>query len=424
MNIRRAMNVRGGGSRNKEIPRGEAYSNFVDSLRSAASRRTYTYCLRYYMAFRNSGDLDSIIAADLENPKLAEAKLKDFILTIRQQHKISQAYLNLTMASLRHLYNMNDVLLNWKKLSKFRFIMEESNADCQKKDRAYTHEDIQKMLSVASTKMKAMVLLLASSGMRVGAVPPLKCRHLMNVQSSEQIKQIRVYEGSKEEYITFCTPEAAKAIDDYLQFRQRSGETLTEDSPLFRHDFDVSDPFEAKNKVRRLKNTTAIASAFSRLLEKAGVTIRQTMLEGQRPGTIKKEVMRVHGLRKFANTQMIQSDMKGAAKEMLLGHSTGLDDKYYRPGDLLQEYLKAIDALTINEENRLKKKVEVLKAKRDEIEMLKGQVQQKEDRLSVIEKQMQSLVSTLSKLTEQGQVNAVAQTLYSSGILKEGITTK
>jgi integrase/recombinase XerD len=45
---------------------------------------------------------------------------------------------------------------------------------------------------------------------------------------------------------------------------------------------------------------------------------------------------------------------------------------------------------------------------------------QKEDRVSVLEKQMQSLISTLSKLTEQGQVNTVAQTLYSSGILKEG----
>jgi hypothetical protein len=45
---------------------------------------------------------------------------------------------------------------------------------------------------------------------------------------------------------------------------------------------------------------------------------------------------------------------------------------------------------------------------------------QKEYRVSVLEKQMQSLVSTLSKITEQGQVNAVAQTLYSSGILKEG----
>ncbi|MGB7953493.1 MAG: hypothetical protein WCF23_05890 [Candidatus Nitrosopolaris sp.] len=51
--------------------------------------------------------------------------------------------------------------------------------------------------------------------------------------------------------------------------------------------------------------------------------------------------------------------------------------------------------------------------------MLKGRVQQKDDRVSVLEKQMQSLFSTLSKLTEQGQVNAVAQTLYSSGILKE-----
>jgi hypothetical protein len=53
--------------------------------------------------------------------------------------------------------------------------------------------------------------------------------------------------------------------------------------------------------------------------------------------------------------------------------------------------------------------------------------QQKDDKLTTMEKQfnemqsqMQSFVSTLSKLTEQGQVNTVAQTLYSSGILKEG----
>jgi hypothetical protein len=52
---------------------------------------------------------------------------------------------------------------------------------------------------------------------------------------------------------------------------------------------------------------------------------------------------------------------------------------------------------------------------------------QKDDKLTTMEKQfnemqsqMQSLVSTLSKLTEQGQVNTVAQTLYSSGILKGG----
>jgi hypothetical protein len=109
-----------------------------------------------------------------------------------------------------------------------------------------------------------------------------------------------------------------------------------------------------------------------------------------------------------------------------MGHSVQLDEVYYDKGSekskakLLEEYSRAIDYLTINEENRLRKKVEVLKAKRDEIEMLKGQVQQKDDRLSVKEKQMQSLVSTLSILTQQGQVNTLAKSLYSSGILKEG----
>ena len=90
---------------------------------------------------------------------------------------------------------------------------------------------------------------------------------------------------------------------------------------------------------------------------------------------------------------------------MLLGHSTGLDDKYYRPtsGELLQEYSKAIDALTINEENRLRKKVEVLKAKRDEIEMLKGQ--------------MQELVSALGTINQSGK-NEIAKQLVERGVYR------
>jgi hypothetical protein len=51
----------------------------------------------------------------------------------------------------------------------------------------------------------------------------------------------------------------------------------------------------------------------------------------------------------------------------------GLDDNYYRPSqeEVLQEYLKAEDLLTINEEHRLKRKVVELKLnlnKFDELE--------------------------------------------------------
>lgn len=43
---------------------------------------------------------------------------------------------------------------------------------------------------------------------------------------------------------------------------------------------------------------------------------------------------------------------------MLLGHKIGLASCYYRPTeeDFIQEYLKAVNLLTINEENKLKQK--------------------------------------------------------------------
>ena len=55
-----------------------------------------------------------------------------------------------------------------------------------------------------------------------------------------------------------------------------------------------------------------------------------------------------------------------------MGHSIGLGDAYYRPdnNEILEEYLKAIDLLTINEENRLKRKVTEPTEKKDEIQVM------------------------------------------------------
>jgi hypothetical protein len=49
-----------------------------------------------------------------------------------------------------------------------------------------------------------------------------------------------------------------------------------------------------------------------------------------------------------------------------MGHSVGISDSYYRAteSDLLDDYLKAIDSLIINEENRLRKKVKVLEVEK------------------------------------------------------------
>src|SRR5206468_11051474 len=86
-----------------------------------------------------------------------------------------------------------------------------------------------------------------------------------------------------------------------------------------------------------------------------------------------KEVARAHGFRKFFTTQLINSKVNSEIREMLLGHKIGLASCYYRPTqeDMLNEYEKGIDNLTINEENRLKlkleKSIQIEKSKIDEL---------------------------------------------------------
>jgi hypothetical protein len=70
-----------------------------------------------------------------------------------------------------------------------------------------------------------------------------------------------------------------------------------------------------------------------------------------------------HSLRKFFNTALMNSDVAYTFKELLMGHSVKLDNVYYDKENeksqqkILLEYMKAIDALTINDEYRLKKKI-------------------------------------------------------------------
>jgi hypothetical protein len=49
--------------------------------------------------------------------------------------------------------------------------------------------------------------------------------------------------------------------------------------------------------------------------------------------------------------------------EILMGHSVGISDSYYKPTEsqLLEDYARAVDALTVNGEHLLRRQVEKLK---------------------------------------------------------------
>ena len=79
-----------------------------------------------------------------------------------------------------------------------------------------------------------------------------------------------VYEGFKEEYFTFTTPECSTIIDSYLDYRKRSGELLNGNSYLIREAFDNNDIKQVKEQSRQV-STSTLSKIVQNHLVKAGI---------------------------------------------------------------------------------------------------------------------------------------------------------
>jgi hypothetical protein len=112
-----------------------------------------------------------------------------------------------------------------------------------------------------------------------------------------------------------------------------------------------------------------------------------------------------------------------------MSHDTGITQHYYKPREeeLLEDYIKALDLLTINSDNLvLNKQIHKLEEKNKENEyVIKGKLQEKDeqiksltDQFSSMKNMIESLVKGLSENKDQQQANTIAQSLFSSGMLK------
>lgn len=331
----------------------DAYFNFVNSINSDATRKNYEYCMSRFLKYCNL-DLDSLL-------KLSQQELSNLIIKYLISQKISSQYKTVIMATIKHACEMNDVILNWKKLKKF-IKVEKTDNEINGKDRGYTHEEIQKILEFSDQRLKTAFLVLASTGIRVGALQSIRIGDLEKI---DNLYKIIVYSGDKEEYLTFTTPECAKEVDSYLEFRERRGEHITQDSYLLVRKFSL------KTKVKGIPfKGRALWAILEDCISNSG--LRE--IDHESPFK-RKQIPIFHGFRKFFTKQLVESKLNPEIREMLLGHKIGLASCYYKPTEqeMLVEYYKAVNLLTINEENRLKLKLEQkIQIEKSQIEALKA----------------------------------------------------
>jgi site-specific recombinase XerD len=341
-----------------------SYHNFINTCRSPVTRKHYVRSLQYFMSFMKIDDCDKLVDLD---PKLIQVNICDYIVFMRSRNLAPQS-IAAYVSAIRKFFDMNDIItLNWKKIHSF-----EPEPEYRSEDRPYTHQEIATLLSKASPRDRAIFLIMASSGVRAGAITyPFLLRDLQPIDKYK-IYKLTVYRKSPARYYTFCSPEARKEIDCYLNWRRRLGEQLNDDSPVFRKSFD---PFEVQRPAA--VTFAGLSWIINNLLKQSGLRTFEPLKEGR---TLPKrtEIMQCHAFRKFFETQSFKAGMNHMYIRRLMGQKSNLEDSYLKlsESDLLEGddrhvgYIGAFDFLTISEENRLKRKVVELTIKADKVDEL------------------------------------------------------
>ncbi|MGH9995853.1 MAG: hypothetical protein ACRD4J_11535 [Nitrososphaeraceae archaeon] len=323
----------------RSLLQGEAIELFRSAIRNPRTRDPYERRLLSFLKDIRM-DPDSFVSLAKSNPQKVEKILFNYInkqVERSERGEITPNTIRNPIKAFRLLLEMNDVTtINWKKIK--RIVPRGRNYAI---DRIPTIEEIKEIYVVCDIRGKALTLTLLTSGVREGAIQSLTVSDWSPIYREKKLVagKLVVYNGEPERYTTFITPECYHAIEKYLEFRRDNGEELGRNSPLFRDKFDPVNGFSNTNV--EPMTAPAIRQYYNRLLHSIG---------------IRKEIKRrhefsVHGFRKWYKTRCELGGMKPINVEILLSHSTGISDSYYRPteSELLDDYLRVIDQLAIND---------------------------------------------------------------------------
>lgn len=328
---------------------------FLESIKSPKTRENYGDAIRRFCAWAK------IDEAKLKKVRaqMIQGKLIEYIVSLKNKG-MSYSSQNVALSSVRKYCEAYDIDVNFTKVS--RYIGEHVT---KHEDKPYSKQDIAKMMTAADARTKALILLLSSTGMRIGAVPGLLVRDLTKIVDMGLYKVVVYADSPKDRYYTFTTPEAAEAIDAYLNQRRIAGEDVRPSAPLFRQTFPKDEADTPK-----LLSFDGTAALTQRAVTRSGV--RKVGDKNARHQTAIN-----HGFRKFANTEFIRCGMKPIVAELLLGHRIGLQNNYLRleESEVLKEYMLALDGLTISDAKEWKVKAAKLQAQNDKlVEILEGKV--------------------------------------------------
>lgn len=356
------------------------YENFLAAIKTEATKINYTRALEKFREFSGVKEFS-------EFKKMSYEEVKDLLAKYVQSiNHLTYPSCNSYLSAIELFLDMNEILYP-KKIIRRMLPANDKKAGGNK---PYTTQEIQKMLkSTTNLKTKFLIHLFVSTGGRPNALhdPILTLGDVEDMPNG--CKAVLVYEGSKEEYWTFWTPECVEAFNDYISARKRNGEYLTNDSPLF-----ISKgrpiPYRA---VRKLMETVVENSGIVRT--KVGHRYDKALF---------------YGFRKRFNTILkIDNDVNSNIAEKLMAHKRGLDGVYLQPTreECFEEFKKAILELAIDPTERQRIELQKKQEEISELQQSKITISEMDERYNKMSEMYKKFTSMKAEIDQYEETKKI-----------------
>jgi len=193
--------------------------------KSPNTRRNYLHDLNAYCAFTGKEPDKLIIEAEAEikagklmRERSVSDDVPDFIEHLESKNLAPNIIRSYIMA-IQSFYSYYDI--PFPKQRNLESTVLKSNIDIPSKN------DIQTILKICDPLEKAIVLVGLSSGLSSEEIRNLKIGTFKaGYDSTTGITTLKIRRGkTKIDFVTFLTPEASRAVNDYLEFRERKSDS-------------------------------------------------------------------------------------------------------------------------------------------------------------------------------------------------------
>jgi len=316
--------------------------------------------------------------------------MAEFVITLQSRPPLSARQ---TFNSVKAFFEYYDRTLPAKDLKFIRYKLPKGNARTIEKD--LDIETIRIILQHLDVKGRALILALASSGMRINEALTLSLEDI-DLKAKPACFTIRG-ENSKtgDNRISFISAEATEAVNEWLKVREdyiRS--SANRNNGLIKSGKGTPKAVEGEPRLFPFSDQNA-NTIWDNALVKAGLLTRDK--------TTNRKQLHYHQFRKFFISQLSLIVSKEIA-ETLAGHNGYLTGSYrrYTKKQLAEEYLKGQHLLTIQAPKELQEIESEFKAKMaDHSEMLEAIVKKNlrlEDENNEIKGQMMAFKKEIEEM--------------------------